>query len=88
MTPEPVAMRSLLSINERSKMAQCPVCHKSVDESAAKAQTGMTSGGAKEVDPKAGTRQFHDGKWYYFDTIECRGKFTARPDFYLNSDKS
>ena len=64
-------------------MATCPVCQKPVDEAAAKAQSGMTSGGAKEVDPKAGTRQFHDGKWYYFDTIECRNKFSQRPDNYV-----
>jgi len=43
----------------------------------------MTPGGAKEVDPKAGTRQFHDGTWYYFDTIECRNRFTQRPDNYV-----
>jgi YHS domain-containing protein len=64
-------------------MATCPVCQKPVDEAAAKAQSGMTPGGAKEVDPKAGTRQFHDGKWYYFDTIECRNKFSQRPDNYV-----
>ena len=64
-------------------MATCPVCQKSVDEAAAKAQSGMTPGGAKEVDPKAGTRQFHDGKWYYFDTIECSNRFSQRPDNYV-----
>jgi YHS domain-containing protein len=66
-------------------MAQCPVCHASVDEAAAKAQTGMTSGGAKEVDPKAGTRQFHDGTWYYFCSLDCRNKFTRNPDSFLKS---
>jgi len=64
-------------------MAQCPVCKNTVNEDANKAQTGMTPGGAKEVDPTAGTRQFHDGTWYYFDTIECRNKFTRDPDSFL-----
>ena len=64
-------------------MAKCPVCQGVVDENAAKAHTGMTSGGAKEVDPTMGTRQFHDGTWYYFDTLECRNKFTRNPDGYL-----
>jgi YHS domain-containing protein len=56
-----------------------------VNEDAAKAQTGMTPGGAKDVDPAAGTRQFHDGTWYYFDTIECRNKFTRDPDSFIKS---
>ncbi|MBI3052516.1 MAG: hypothetical protein HYY77_00410 [Betaproteobacteria bacterium] len=59
-------------------MAQCPVCGKSIDEAAARATTGQTAFGAAEVDPAKGTRQFHDGKWYYFDTLECRSKFMAQ----------
>ena len=65
-------------------MAKCPVCQQPVDQAAAKMQTGMTPGGAKEVDPKAGTRQFHDGVWFYFDTLECRYLFTRNPDSYIN----
>jgi len=64
-------------------MAECPVCHSTVDEAAAGAKTGQTAHGAKEVDPTKGTRQFHDGKWYHFDTLECRSKFMARPETYL-----
>jgi YHS domain-containing protein len=64
-------------------MAACPVCGNPVDETAARAQTGQTAHGASEVDPKKGTRQFHGGKWYYFDTLGCRSQFTARPDAYL-----
>ncbi len=45
-------------------MATCPVSQKPVDEAAAKAQSVMTPGGAKEVDPKAGTRQFPHAKWF------------------------
>ena len=67
-------------------MANCPVCDRPVDEAAIKAQTGRTAHGAKEVDPKMGTRQFHDDKWIYFDTLECRTKFMARPDAYLKRE--
>ncbi len=63
-------------------MAQCPVCSTDVDEKAARATTGFTAHGAAEMDPKKGTRQFHDGKWYYFDSLECRSKFLAHPDTY------
>ena len=59
-------------------MAQCPVCGKSVDEAAVRAATSGTAFGAREVDPSAGTRQFHEGKGYYFDRLECRTKFMAR----------
>ena len=58
-------------------MATCPVCGKTVDEAAAKATTGQTKYGAQEVDPSKGTRQFYDGKWVYFDSIQCRSKFMA-----------
>lgn len=64
-------------------MKKCPVCQQPVDETAAQSQTGTTPGGAMEVNPETGTRQFHDGTWYYFDTIECRNRFTQRPDDYL-----
>ena len=64
-------------------MAICPVCQKPVDEAAAKAQSVMTPGGAKEVDPNTGTRQFHDGKWIYFDSLTCRSRFTQHPENFL-----
>ena len=59
-------------------MAQCPMCGKPVDEAAVRAATSRTAFGAREVDPAAGTRQFHDGQWYYFDRLECRTKFMAQ----------
>lgn len=65
-------------------MAIDPVCGKEVDEAKLREQSGTTAFGAKEVDPTAGTRRFHNGKWYYFDSIECRSKFMANPDRYLN----
>lgn len=64
-------------------MAECPVCGNAVDEAAARAKTGETAHGALEVDPTKGTRQFHGGKWFYFDSLECRSKFMARPEIYL-----
>lgn len=63
-------------------MVNCPVCGTPVDDQKIKQQTSMTSGGATETDPKAGTRQFHDGAWYYFDSLACRTKFFAAPDSY------
>ncbi len=59
-------------------MAQCPVCGKNVDEAAVRAATSQTTFGAREVDPSKGTRQFHDGQWYYFDSLQCRSKFMAQ----------
>jgi YHS domain-containing protein len=63
-------------------MATCPVCGAAVDEAAAKQATGLTAHGANETDPTKGTRQFHDGKWVYFDNLECRAKFLRSPDQY------
>lgn len=66
-------------------MATCPVCGGSVDEKAARASSGLTAHGASETDPTKGTRQFHDGKWVYFDTLECRSKFLVSPDKYTRA---
>jgi YHS domain-containing protein len=63
-------------------MAQCPVCGASVDEEAAKQTAGFTAHGASETDPTKGTRQFHEGQWVYFDSLECRSKFLISPDKY------
>ena len=61
----------------------CPVCKKPIDHQAAETKTGETAFGAKEVDPAKGTRQFHEGIWYYFDTLNCRTKFALSPLRYL-----
>ncbi|MGA3399826.1 MAG: hypothetical protein ABSC95_11445 [Acetobacteraceae bacterium] len=66
-------------------MAQCPVCGQTVDEAAAKQTTGFTAHGASETDPTKGTRQFHDGKWVYFDSLECRSKFLINPEQYTRT---
>ena len=64
-------------------MARCPVCGNEIDEAAARAETGQTAHGATEVDPAKGTRRFHDGQWYYFDSLDCRTKFMVNPGAYL-----
>ena len=69
-------------------MAMCPVCSNEIDEAAARAETGQTAYGATEVDPEKGTRRFHDGQWYYFDSLDCRSKFMASPNSYLGQSDS
>ncbi len=66
-------------------MATCPVCGSPVDEKAAQAASGITAHGASETDPTEGTRQFHDGKWMYFDSLECRSKFLVSPENYTSA---
>jgi YHS domain-containing protein len=66
-------------------MAQCPVCGQTVDENAAKQTTGLTAHGASETYPTKGTRQFHDGQWVYFDSLECRSKFLVNPETYTRT---
>jgi YHS domain-containing protein len=64
-------------------MAKDLVCGKEIDEAEARQQTGQTLHGASEVDPQMGTRRFHNGQWYYFCGLECRTKFMASPETYL-----
>ena len=64
-------------------MMKCLVCGKAIDLEDAETKTGETAFGAKEVDPSKGTRQFHDGICFYFDTLNCRSKFTVSPQRYL-----
>ena len=63
-------------------MAKDPVCGKEIDEEQARSQSGQTMHGASEVDPRQGTRMFHDGLWVYFCGLECRSKFMASPQTY------
>ncbi len=69
-------------------MATCLVCNANVDEDAARAESGQTVVGATEVDPTKGTRRFHEGTWYYFDTMGCRSQFMASPDTYISTTSS
>ena len=66
-------------------MARDPVCGKEIDEAKARAATGQTLHGASEVDPTTGTRRFHNGRWYYFCSLDCRAKFMASPEQYERS---
>ena len=69
-------------------MAIDPVCGIEIDLDQAREQVGETLHGAAEVDPKKGTRAFHDGQWYYFHSADCRSKFLFSPDSYLKKEKS
>ena len=69
-------------------MAKDPVCGKELDPASMQARTGQTMYGAPEVDPKQGTRGFHEGRWYYFCSLECRSKFQASPKLYLDKPSS
>lgn len=64
-------------------MAKDPVCGQEIDEDQAKSRTGQTLHGASEVDPRQGTRIFHNGQWYYFCGLECRSKFMTGPETYI-----
>lgn len=66
-------------------MARDPVCGREIDEAAARAETGRTAYGATEVDPQKGTRSFHDGRWVYFCSLDCRSKFLADPGAYTTA---
>ena len=66
-------------------MAKGVVCGKEIDEEQARAETSLTVHGASEVDPAQGTRIFHDGQWLYFCGLDCRTKFLASPDAYLEN---
>jgi YHS domain-containing protein len=67
-------------------MIKDPVCGKELDEETVRSIRGQTEHGANEVDPAMGTRRFHDGKWYYFDSVDCRFRFMANPSAYISKD--
>ena len=64
-------------------MARDPVCGKEVDAAKVDAPVGTVMAGAPKTDPTAGTKRFHDGKWYYFCSMACRQRFISNPDMYL-----
>jgi YHS domain-containing protein len=66
-------------------MAFDPVCGAEIDEERARQSSGVTLHGASEIDPAQGTRTFHEGRWYYFCGLECRSKFLANPDQYVET---
>ena len=66
-------------------MAKDPVCGREIDEAAAREGVGRTSQGTPVVDPEKGTRRFHEGKWYTFCSMDCRSKFMANPNQYMQA---
>lgn len=69
-------------------MARDPVCGKEIDEKAAQQASSMTMFGAAEITAEKGTRMFYNGQWYYFCGVECRSKFLAAPQVYLEKAQS
>jgi YHS domain-containing protein len=57
-----------------------PVCGNDVDTDAINSHVDTTTSGAPESDPSKGTKRFHDGEWYYFDSLACRMQFVSNPD--------
>lgn len=60
-----------------------PVCGAEIDADGVNRKVASTSSGAGQTDPTAGTKQFHDGVWYYFDSLDCRVRFMADPESYI-----
>jgi YHS domain-containing protein len=60
------------------------VCGRDVDAGAVDGGVSQVAAGAPETDPSAGTKRYHEGKWYYFHSMECRMKFMTEPDRFLD----
>jgi YHS domain-containing protein len=82
---EASAILAMWNVGKRGEsiMAKDPVCGKEIDEAAAREEVGRTAHGARVVDPQAGTRRFHEGKWYSFCSVDCRSRFMANPSQYV-----
>ena len=65
-----------------TEMAKCQVCGSEIAENM-EDPVGLTSSGAKEIDPTKGTKRFWDGHWYYFDSLACRSRFESSPDEFI-----
>ncbi len=68
-------------------MAVDIVCGKEISKEDINAPVGQIPAGAPETDPRAGTKRFYQGAWYYFCSLECRLKFTATPDDFISAAK-
>lgn len=62
-----------------------PVCGREIDTDVMNQTVGAIPAGAPEVDPAKGTKRFHDGSWYYFDSLECRMRFVSNPEAYITA---
>ncbi len=45
--------------------------------------TGRVPGGAPERASGTGAKRFYQGRWYYFCSLDCRLKFMATPDEFI-----
>ena len=59
------------------------VCGREVDEGDVDAVTGHVAGGAPERAGGIGAKRFYRGRWYYFCSLECRLRFMATPDAFI-----
>jgi YHS domain-containing protein len=64
-------------------LATDPVCGKDIPTSVVNQPVGQVQAGAPEIDPAAGTKRFHAGQWWYFCSVQCRQKFLAAPETYV-----
>lgn len=59
-----------------------PVTGDEVDTDEVDRAVSETVSGAGQSDPSKGTKYFHDGRWYYFSSLDSRVRFMAEPDKY------
>ena len=64
------------------------VCGREVAEGDVDAVTGHVPGGAPERASGTGAKRFYQGRWYYFCSLECRLKFMATPDEFIEEAPS
>jgi len=63
-------------------MAKDLVCGKEIDEAAVKLGGSRTDQGVAVVGTEVGTRRLHNGRWYYFCSLQCRSVFMQTPEKY------
>ncbi len=66
-------------------MVKDPVCGKEIDDKKVDAADSHSTAGAPVIDPSAGTKRYHDGRWYYFCGMGCRQRFIASPARYIQA---
>jgi YHS domain-containing protein len=63
-----------------------PVCRREVNADAINEHVGKVAGGAGQTDPGHGTKWFHDGRWIYFCSVDCRRQFMAEPARFMKEE--
>jgi YHS domain-containing protein len=66
-----------------SDLTRDPVCGREVDPHHIDRIVRRLPNGAGETDPTAGTKRYHDRRWYYFCSLSCRQRFASDPDQFL-----